>query len=142
MLALGLPLFGASDGNIGPAPAAIKVMLNRQAEAWNRGDLLDFVAYYAPLCTLVGNEITETTRSRVLAHYKEKYPSRSAMGKLTFSDVSIHLLHSDIATVTAHWHLDRDAKAGGPVGGVFSLVCELSGNKWQIVLDHTSVVAH
>ena len=142
-LALGLQLVAANDGaDAQPAKTAIEAMLNRQADAWNRGDLLDFVSYYAPLCTLVGAEIKETTRSQVLAHYKERYPSRGAMGKLTFSDVSIHLLNKDVATVTAHWHLDRDAKSGGSIGGVFSLVCQLSGGGWQIVLDHTSASEH
>jgi ketosteroid isomerase-like protein len=142
-LALGLRLVAAHDGvDVKPAKTAIETMLNRQADAWNRGDLAEFVSFYAPLCTLVGTEITETTRSQVLAHYREKYPSRGAMGKLTFSDVSIHLLNKDAATVTAHWHLDRDAKSGGPAGGVFSLVCQLSGHGWQIVLDHTSASGH
>ncbi len=139
LFALSLRLFAAQDGlNAAPAKAAIEAMLNRQAEAWNRGDLNAFVADYAARCTLVGSEITETTRARVLAHYKEKYPSRAAMGNLAFSDLAVHLLKADIAIVTAHWHLDRDTKSGGPVGGVFSLVCQLSGGAWQIVLDHTS----
>ena len=142
-LALGLRLAAANPSlDTKPVRTAIETMLNRQADAWNRGDLPEFVSYYAPLCTLIGTEITETTRSHVLAHYKEKYPSRAAMGKLTFSDISIHLLEKDVATVTAHWHLERDAKSGGPVGGVFSLVCQLSGGAWQIVLDHTSASGH
>jgi ketosteroid isomerase-like protein len=139
LFAVNLRLFAAYDA-VDPAPAntAIKTMLNRQAEAWNRGDLSEFVTYYAPLCTLVGNEIAETTRSQVLAHYKERYRSRDAMGRLAFSNLTIHLLSANIATVTAHWHLDRDTKSGGPVGGVFSLVCQFSDGAWQIVLDHTS----
>lgn len=142
-LALGVRLVAANATvDAKPAKTAIETMLNRQADAWNRGDLSNFVSYYAPLCTLVGTEITETTRSHVLAHYKEKYPSRGVMGKLTFSDVSIHLLTKDVATVTARWHLDRDANSGGPVGGVFSLVCQLAGRNWQIVLDHTSASDH
>jgi ketosteroid isomerase-like protein len=142
-LALGLRLTAAHDAvDAKPAKTAIETMLDRQADAWNRGDLVEFVSYYAPLCTLVGTEITETTRSQVLAHYKEKYPSRGAMGKLTFSDLSIHLLNRDVATVTAHWHLDRNTKSGGATGGVFSLVCQLSARGWQIVLDHTSASGH
>jgi ketosteroid isomerase-like protein len=139
VFALGLPLLASHEAsNEGSSKAAIQAMLNRQAEAWNRGDLSGFVAHYAPLCTLVGSEITETTRSRVLAHYREKYPSRDRMGKLAFSKITIHVLDAGIATVTAYWHLERSVQSGGPVGGVFSLVCQLSAGSWQIVLDHTS----
>ncbi|MGA8596832.1 MAG: nuclear transport factor 2 family protein [Bryobacteraceae bacterium] len=118
--------------------AAIEDVLNRQAVAWNKGDLEQFVNPYADRCTLVGTQISEVTRAEVLAHYQTKYPSRAAMGKLTFSGLTVNPLDERIAMVTGHWHLDRNAASGGSVGGVFSLVFELSNGTWKIVLDHTS----
>jgi uncharacterized protein (TIGR02246 family) len=117
---------------------AIKNVLEQQVAAWNRGDLGQFVSSYANHCTLVGSTISETTRQQVLAHYQEKYPTPAARGKLAFSGMAVHAIDARVATVTGHWHLDREAASGGPVGGVFSLVFELLDGSWQIALDHTS----
>ncbi len=106
--------------------------------AWNRGDLKQFVSSYASHCTLVGRTITETTREQVLEHYRQKYPSPGARGKLAFSSLVVHRIDARVATVTGHWHLTRDAALGGSVGGVFSLVFEFLDGSWQIALDHTS----
>lgn len=116
----------------------IRTILEQQAMAWNRGDLNGFVASYARHCTLVSSTISEVTREQVLAHYQQKYPSRGAMGKLIFSDITVHSLDARVATATGRWHLDRNAASGGPVGGVFSLVLEFLDGNWQIVVDHTS----
>lgn len=118
--------------------AAIQNVLERQAAAWNRGDLRQFASYYAEHCTLVGNTISETTREQVLAHYQQKYPSPGARGNLVFSGISIRRVDAHVAVVTGHWRLNRDAVSGGPVGGVFSLVFELLDGAWRITLDHTS----
>ena len=117
---------------------AIKRVLTDQVSAWNRGDLKEFVSSYADHCTLVGTTIAETTRAQVLEHYQQKYPSAGARGKLTFSDLKVHQVDGQTAIVTGRFHLDRDKASGGPAGGVFSLVFELIGSKWQIILDHTS----
>ena len=117
---------------------AVRNVLTEQAAAWNRGDLPQFVDSYAEHCTLVGKQVATLTRVEVLAHYREKYPSRAAMGTLTFSNVIADFLDERVATVTGYWHLDRERGAGGAVGGVFSLVLRLDGGKWEILLDHTS----
>ena len=52
--------------------------------------------------------------------------------------MAVHQVDERVAIVAGHWHIDRDAASGGPVGGVFSLVFELLDGNWQIVLDHTS----
>ena len=117
---------------------AIEQVLEQQVAAWNRGDLKEFVSFYAEHCTLVGNAISESTREQVLEHYQQKYPSSQARGKLAFSGLTIQRVDARVSTVTGHWHLERDAADGGPAGGVFSLVFELVQGKWQIYLDHTS----
>ncbi len=116
----------------------IRRVLDQQVAAWNRGDLESFVAGYTEHCTIVGSTISETTRAQVLSHYREKYPSAGARGKLAFSGLSVRHPATNVAIVTGHWHLDRAAVSGGPVGGVFSLVFELIDGSWRITLDHTS----
>lgn len=118
--------------------AAIQNVLEQQVIAWNHGDLKQFVSSYSQHCTIIGSTISETTRDQVLAHYQEKYPSPGARGKLAFSRLAVHLVDPRVAVVTGRWHLEREAAAGGNVGGVFSLVLELLDGRWQIALDHTS----
>ncbi len=128
------PAFGRNS-----AEDSITAVLNKQVEAWNSGDLKKFVSSYAPRCTLLGaNQISETTRAEVLTHYEKKYPSPAARGKLTFSELTVHLLDAETATVTGHFHLDRGPSGGGLAEGIFSLVFKRIGGSWEIVLDHTS----
>lgn len=124
--------FGAAS-----AEAQIKGVLDIQVAAWNRGDLSTFVTTYAQDCTFVGKEITQG-RGNLLQRYRDRYPSKAAMGRLTFTGMQVRLLDADNAVVTAHWHLDRTHSGGGPVGGVFSLVLQRTGGAWKIVLDHTA----
>lgn len=129
LLRIPLPAFDAES--------EIKVVLNTQVEAWNRGDLATFVSTYAKDCTFVGKQATEGS-AQLLLHYQRAYPTPAAMGHLTFSKMAIHLLDEQVATVTAFWHLDRSEAAGGPTGGIFSLVLQRKKRVWKIALDHTA----
>lgn len=131
LLLAALPLLAASPEE------NVKSLLATQIEAWNRGDLQTFVTTYAPDCIFVGKEVREGS-TELLAHYQKAYPTLAAMGHLTFSNMAVHILDAKVAIVTAHWHLDRDAAAGGPIGGIFSLVLRQKDGAWKIALDHTS----
>jgi uncharacterized protein (TIGR02246 family) len=122
------------------AESEITSVLTAQVDAWNRGDIPAFVMTYAEDCIFVTNATTPIAQGRdqLLARYQRKYPTPAAMGHLTFSNMAIHLLEKDVATLTAEWHLDRSAEAGGPVGGIFSLVLHRQNGAWKIALDHTS----
>jgi uncharacterized protein (TIGR02246 family) len=124
--------FCASD-----AASQIKSVLNTQVEAWNRGDIPAFVSTYAPDCTFVGKKVVRG-RAQLLARYERTYPTREAMGHLTFSAVEVHLLAEDVAFVTGEWHVERSVTGGNAIGGLFSLVFRRQGKEWKIALDHTS----
>jgi uncharacterized protein (TIGR02246 family) len=123
---------GASD-----ATTRISKELSVQLQTWNRGDIPSFVETYAYNCTFVGREILHG-RTQLLARYRKSYASPAAMGKLSFSNVTVKQLDDQVAIATGNWHIDRSARAGGPVGGVFSLVWQLQNGNWRIVLDHTA----
>lgn len=114
----------------------IKTALNIQVEAWNNGDLSTFVSTYASDCTFVGKEISHG-RDGLLAHYKKSYPTREAMGHLTFNSLQVNVLDSDVATVIGEWRVDREAQ-GSSIAGFFSLVFRRQSGEWKIILDHTS----
>jgi uncharacterized protein (TIGR02246 family) len=119
------------------AQSQIKAALNTQVAAWNKGDLQTFVSTYADNCVFVGKQIAQG-KTQLLARYQKAYPTPAAMGRLSFTDPTVHMLDSDVAIVTARWHLDRSSAGGGPTGGVFSLVFHREGGAWKIALDHTS----
>lgn len=119
------------------AESEIKTALSIQLDAWNRGDIPSFVSTYAPDCIFVGKEIARG-RAQLQARYEKTYPTREAMGHLTFSGLEVHLVTADVAIVTGQWRIERSGAAENGIGGLFSLVFHHEGNEWKIALDHTS----
>jgi ketosteroid isomerase-like protein len=117
----------------------IRSVLDRQVNAWNRGDVHGFMDGYADLesTTFVGAKITKG-HAQVLSDYLKRYPTKAAMGTLRFSDLEIKLLGADYVSVIGRWHLDRDKAAGGEAGGIFTLLFQRTAGGWKIILDHTS----
>ncbi len=123
--------------NASDAESEIKAVLNFQVAAWNRGDIPAFVNAYAADCIFVGKQVAHG-RAKLLARYEKSYPSREAMGHLTFSGLELDLLTSDVVIVTGEWRIDRSGAAGNGIGGLFSLVFHRQAKEWKIALDHTS----
>jgi uncharacterized protein (TIGR02246 family) len=116
---------------------AIRTVLDKQVDDWNRGDIAAFVLSYAENCTFVGTGVTEG-RAGVEQRYRKAYPTPDAMGRLTFSDLKIKKIGGRQVIVTGAYHLQRAAQSGGDKSGIFSLVFKRDGGAWRIVLDHTS----
>jgi ketosteroid isomerase-like protein len=134
---LGLPL-RAQPAAAAPA-AAIRCLLEQQQADWNRGDVAAFATGYkhAPDILFVGPTIARGYDG-MLAHYRERYPTRGAMGTLTFSGLEVQPLDQQFATATGHFHLDRTSAAGGNADGYFLLVLEQTPAGWKIVRDDTT----
>jgi beta-aspartyl-peptidase (threonine type) len=121
------------------ADAAVRAVLSRQVEAWNRGDLEGFMAGYWNSPDLVfqsGATITrgwQATRER----YRRRYQAEGKeMGRLRFQDLDVQLVGSDAAFIRGKWHLTM--KDGSEPGGLFTLLARRIGGEWKIVHDHTS----
>ncbi len=119
---------------------AIRMVLNAQQAAWNRGDVDAFLVGYwrSPELTFSGSSGVSRGWDGVLARYKKNYPDRAAMGELDFSELEFRFLGKDAALVLGKWHLKREK---GDVGGVFTLVWQHFSEGWRIIHDHTSAVA-
>ena len=74
--------------------AEIRAMLKNSEANWNRGDLVAFAADYedSPGTTFVGKEVTKGGNDAILARYRRSYPTRDAMGTLTFSEIEVRPL--------------------------------------------------
>lgn len=119
--------------------AAIRAVLEQQSIAWNHGDLEQFMRGYARLPELTfysGGTVTSGWQ-QTLARYQSRYQSAGhEMGKLTFSDLDIHVLAPDAAWVGGRWQLQMSD--GKHPGGLFTLIFRKLPDGWRIVHDHTS----
>ena len=141
-VALALSLLSAASTAVlaKPSPKAqIEAVLRGQQDAWNRGDVEAFLQGYwrSPELTFSGSGGTAEGWDNVLQRYHKIYPDRASMGQLTFSGLNFRELGPKAWLVLGSWHLTR---AGGDVGGVFTLVFQHFPEGWRIIHDHTSAV--
>jgi len=117
----------------------ITAVLEDQKEAWNRGDLTDFMKGYwnSPELTFAGKDSFARGWEAVLQRYKRSYPDKMSMGHLEFTDLEVRSLCAGSALVFGKWHL---ARTSGDVGGIFTLVFQRFSEGWRIVHDHTTGV--
>ena len=120
-------------------PDIEKAMLDSEA-AWNRGDLPAFAAYYddSPQTTFIGRDVTHGGTQAILARYRKGYPTREAMGALSYSDLEVRSIAADLAIMTGRFALKRTAAGGGDSSGRFTLVWKRTAAGWKIIHDHTS----
>lgn len=127
----------ASPAAVPPASTSILLILQTQADAWNRGDLDAFMQTYAPVDDLrfaSGGNVTYGWKP-TLERYKQRYPDRAAMGTLAFSELAVTELSPDAALVFGHWRLTR---AQDQPHGLFTLLVRRTAAGWRIFADHTS----
>ena len=121
----------------GDVRVAIEAVLRAQEDAWNAGDVDAFMDHYWKSDDLTFSSGGKTTRGwkATLARYKERYPTREKMGRLTLSGLEITPLDDAAAMVLGQWRLDGLSE---PLGGNFTLVLRKIDGRWVIVHDHTS----
>ena len=120
--------------------AAIHKMMDDSAGAWNRGDLPAFASYYedSPQTTFMGRDIVRGGTQAILERYRKAYPTREAMGTLTFSEIEVRPLATGLALVTGKFELKRTAAGGGAAWGRYTLIVRRTGKGWKIIHDHSS----
>jgi uncharacterized protein (TIGR02246 family) len=116
-----------------------KAMRDSEA-AWNRGDLETYASYYddSPQTTFIGREVTRGGTKAILDRYRRGYPTREAMGTLTFSELEVRPLAEGLALMTGRFALKRTAAGGGDSSGRFTLIWKRTAAGWKIIHDHTS----
>ncbi|MDI6698264.1 MAG: nuclear transport factor 2 family protein [Candidatus Saccharicenans sp.] len=118
------------------AAAEIVRVLELQREAWNRGDLEGYMAYYWKSEELTFQSGANRIRGwqTLLDRYSKSY-SGERMGRLDFSDLEVKVLGRGYALVLGRWSVDIQ---GEKKGGVFSLILKRFPEGWRIIHDHTS----
>jgi ketosteroid isomerase-like protein len=116
---------------------AIRSLLAKQTEAWNRGDVVNFMDGYWESDSLMFIGKSGVTRgwANTLNNYKKGYPDTAAMGKLSFNILTVKKLSKEYYFVVGKWFLKRSI---GDVGGHYTLLFRKINKHWVIIADHSS----
>jgi hypothetical protein len=112
-------------------------ILDRQTQAWNRGDLEGFMNGYWESDSLmyIGKAGVTYGYAATLQRYRQNYGDTARMGKLTFRILHVKRLSARNIQVVGQWSLKRSA---GDVGGHYTLLFRRMAGRWVIVSDHSS----
>jgi hypothetical protein len=119
------------------AEEEIRSLLASQADAWNEGNIPEFMEGYhksEDLHFLGKSGLTEGW-VETLERYEKGYPDTSYMGKLAFDIQRVTKRTKDVYTVVGKFFLEREDMEDA--SGFFLLVVQRFGKKWKIVADST-----
>jgi len=116
---------------------SIRRILDEQTDAWNKGDLENFMKAYWKNDSLmfIGKSGVTYGWKNTLENYKKGYPGATAMGRLSFNVLQVKKISSRYYYVTGKWHLDRTI---GNLEGHYTLLFKKIRGEWVIVADHSS----
>ena len=117
----------------------IRQVIVKQQDAWNRGDLEEFMAGYwnSPELTFFSGARESKGWQAALDRYKKSYQSAGhEMGKLEFSDLRIEMLGPEVAFVRGEFHLTMSD--GKTPHGLFTLIFRRFPQGWKIVHDQSA----
>ena len=111
-------------------------ILDVQKAAWNRQDIVGFMAYYWKSDRLTYQSGADRFRGwdSLLGRYKKSY-SGASWGELDFTDLEVNVLCADSACGIGRW---RVALKDGAKQGVFTIVFRRFPEGWRIIHDHSS----
>ncbi len=116
---------------------SIRKILSNQEDAWNRGDIDEFMQGYwkSDSLSFIGKSGVTKGWQKTLDNYKKNYPDTAAMGVLNFDLLELKPLSAEYYFVIGKWHLQRTV---GDLGGHFTLLFKKINGVWFIVTDHSS----
>jgi ketosteroid isomerase-like protein len=128
----------AQDGRVDPVPA-IRAILARQVDDWNKGNLEGFLGGYwnSPKVVFQSGGQRYDGWEAMRYRYRRRYQAEGrAMGRLAFSALEIEPLGPEAILVRGGWRLTMPD--GAKPGGLFTLIFRKFPEGWKIVHDHTS----
>ena len=135
-----LPVNAQTKADNSQSEAAIRAVLDAQTEAWNKGQLEEFMKGYwrSPKLTFYSAGNKRAGYDAVIERYRKTYQADGKeMGKVMFSHVDVELLGKKAAVVRGRW--DLTMSDGKKLGGLYTLILrQLKKEGWKIIHDHTS----
>lgn len=116
--------------------STVKEHMHVQEQAWNAGNIKGFMEYYWKSDSLkfIGSKGITYGWQKTLDNYIKGYPTKDAMGVLTFTLIECTQLSENAIYVIGKWELKKEKAAGGH----FTLLWKKINDNWVIVADHTS----
>lgn len=116
----------------------LKLLLDQQVSAWNKGDIDGFMEGYhkdSGMQFISKKGVRKGWRA-TLDSYKKNYPGKTAMGTLIFNTDALYFLDSahDFGHITGTWRLIR---VSDTPSGYFSLITRKTAEGHKIIIDHT-----
>ncbi|MBK9175568.1 MAG: nuclear transport factor 2 family protein [Flavobacteriales bacterium] len=113
---------------------AMRQAMAQQEVAWDNGDIDGFMEWYADSICFHSPRGNTCGKAQVTENYRRSYPTKEAMGDLTFDLHEVIAAGDDHAWVTGSWSLHRSADT---LGGAFALLWIRQAEGWRILRDHT-----
>ncbi len=117
----------------------ILAVLETQKDAWNKGNLEEFMKGYwrSPKLTFFSGGVKRAGYDGVLERYRQTYQSEGKeMGKLTFSQIEVEMIGKKAAFVSGRF--DLVLSDGKKLGGLYTLILRQFNDGWKIIHDHSS----
>ena len=132
-----LVLTGCYQNHIPGNIQAIKVVMEKQTQCWNNGDIDGFMDGYWKSDSLrfLGKRGLTVGWQKTLDNYKISYPNRNAMGKLIFTHILFEPLSDEQMFVVGKWALERETDT---LKGHYSLLWKKIDGQWKVIFDHSS----
>ena len=114
---------------------AIQKVLHDQVDAWNKGDLAEFMVGYwnSKDLTFYSGKDKHQGWDQAFARYKKRYQGEGQeMGTLAFSELEVQLLSPEFAVVKGRWNVEMKKET---LNGLFTLIMRNSEKGWVIVHD-------
>ena len=111
--------------------------MQRQTAAWNEGNLEAFMQNYWKSDSLmfIGKNGVVWGWQKTLDNYKKSYPTKEAMGTLSFAIIQIKRLSPLYYSVVGKWMLHRTQDN---LSGHYTLLVKKIKGEWKIIADHSS----
>lgn len=118
---------------------AIKAVIAKMEDAWNRGDFRGYMAGFRyPDVIFVSRGRFQKDWQGTLDHYVRDYGgSPEKRGQLHFYDIRVQMLSPDAAQLISRFHLDRPDV---PQYGINTRLMRKVNGDWVIALNHVSAV--
>ena len=114
----------------------IRTILMQQQDAWNNGDIEEFMQAYWKSDSLKFYGASGLTYGwqNTLDNYYRRYPTREAMGQLTFGIKSMDPLGTNSYALMGTFYLKREIE---DLSGYYTLLWKRIDGEWLIIADMT-----
>jgi ketosteroid isomerase-like protein len=139
LAAVAQPVKGQGGDDYKDAVDAVRAVLSKQADDWNKGDLDGFLTGYwnSPKVVFMSGGQRFDGFEAMRDRYRRRYKAEGrAMGQLVFSELDVESLGPQ--SVMARGRFRLTMPDGTKPTGLFTVILRKLPDGWKIVHDHTS----